>query len=100
MEIEIPFNKWSKDRLKANMKTATSRNKKYGDPGDTFTVEGLKYCLTQITKVSLSSIRDCCYDVEGCRSPEHFEKVWIDIHPRKGWVDEQKVWFHRFEKIN
>jgi hypothetical protein len=72
---------------------------KYGDEGDTFTVDGIKYCLTQVTKVSLGSIRDCCYDVEGCRNPEHFEKVWVEIHPRKGWVDKQKVWFHRFERI-
>jgi len=99
MEINIPFNKWSRDKLKKLVKTATSRNKKYGDVGDTFTVDGTVYELTAVCKVSLASIRDVCWDVEGCKSPEEFVQVWKSIHPRKGWDPDQKVWFHRFKKV-
>jgi len=99
MQIRIPFNKWSLERLKKGNKSATSRNKKYGEIGDVFVVDGVKYELTAVCKVSLASIRDVCWDIEGCKSPDEFVEVWKDIHPRKGWNPDQKVWFHRFKKL-
>jgi len=99
MKVNIPFNKWSRIRLKKGVKSATSRNKKYGDVGDRFIVDDVTYELTNIVKASLSSIRDVAYDVEGCKNPDEFVQIWCDIHPRKGWDDDQKVWFHRFKRI-
>ncbi len=45
MKITIPFNDWSKERLRGQLKKATSRYKKYGDVGDTFIVQGYSYEL-------------------------------------------------------
>ena len=38
MKINIPFNRWSMERLYDGRKCATSRNKKYGVVGDWFEV--------------------------------------------------------------
>ena len=38
MKINIPFNDWSKEKLRSQNKKATSRNSKYGKVGDTFKV--------------------------------------------------------------
>ena len=104
MEIFIPFNTWSKKRLYANHKTATSRNKKYGDVGDTFTVEVSdmnfrQFELTHIERVTLSFVRDKYYFDEGCESEDQFIQIWNEIHPRKKFDDEHKVWLHCFKAI-
>ena len=107
MEINIPFNDWSKARLRANHKNATSRNKRYGNVGDTFTVDCgysddryIKYELTHVERVTLAFVRDHFYWQEGCHVADMFVDVWNDIHPKKKFVDEQKVWLHYFKKIN
>ena len=38
MKVFIPFGQWSKDKLTKGIKTATSRSKVYGKPGDTFSL--------------------------------------------------------------
>jgi len=37
-KIELPMNKWSRARLTANQKTATTRTEQYGSPGDWFSL--------------------------------------------------------------
>ena len=109
MEIEIPFNEWSKAILRANHKTATSRNKRYGNVGDTFTVNcGYSYIddgfmrfeLTYVERVTLAFVRDKFYWEEGCQSEDMFIQIWNEIHPKKRFDDEQKVWLHIFKKID
>jgi len=105
-EIEIPFNEWSKARLRANHKVATSRNKRYGDVGDTFVVacgysdNPLKYYeLTHVERVTLAFVRDKFYWQEGCKDEDMFVFIWNDIHRRKKFEDEHKVWLHLFKEI-
>jgi hypothetical protein len=104
-KIEIPFNEWSKERLSINSKCATSRNKKYGNPGDTFSVTFIGcssgtwtrvYRLMFVEKVSLGFVAKFFYSMEGCLTPDEFVKVWNDIHPRKKFDPEQLVWLHVF----
>ena len=102
MKIEIPFNKWSLERLYDERKCATTRNKKYGVVGDWFEVvfkdrdESRKYQLIEVTKTKLRSVRDFAWQDEGASCPEEFEKVWIEIHPRKGFELDKEVWYHHF----
>ncbi len=99
MKINIPFNEWSKERLLILRKTATSRTKKYGESGDIFIVNDIKYELEFVMKLPLHVIRDYLYKTEGCVSKMEFEKVWADIHPKKGWDDNQMVWYHHFTPV-
>jgi len=106
-EIKIPFNEWSKTRLL--FKRCTSRNRKYGEVGDTFVcnyesiITGderiIKYQITHIEKVTLGFVAEHLYKLEGASLPEEFIKVWEDIHPVIGFVPTQKVWVHVFKEI-
>ena len=105
-KIEIPFNEWSKERLYDERKTGTTRNKKYGEVGDWFEVifpdkdESRKYQLIEVTKTKLISVRDFAFEAEGCNNEEEFEKVWKQIHPKKGFVPNQQVWYHGFRELD
>jgi len=95
MKIEIPFNNWSKERLKQG-KHATTRIKKYGEVGDTFTVDGMTYGLHFVGKCHLQFISFFMWKTEGAKDEIEFINVWEKIHPRKGFDPEQLVWFHYF----
>jgi len=95
-EIKIPFNKWSKERLETGMKYATSRNRKYGNEGDTFVVDGWVYLITHIIHIPLRFVAEVLYEFEGAESIEEFIEVWKSIHPKKGYIPEQMVYYHHF----
>ena len=99
MKIEIPFNDWSKERLGLSVKNAKSRNKKYGNVGDTFIVGESVYMLDLVVKLPLWFIAQELWRTEGCICDIEFMGIWEKIHPRKGWVDNQEVWYHHFKEI-
>ena len=73
MLIKIPFNNWSKERLRTGLKCATSRTKQYGKIGDTFEFDGWIYKITGVGKFPLWFIRAYLYVTEGCETPDEFE---------------------------
>lgn len=103
MEIEIPFNDWSKERLKSKCKLATTRNKSYGNIGDTFIVHFEKYDykfeLLAVFQIKLSIVAYDLYYIEGAESPSEFIDVWCDIHKRAGYTPDKKVYVHLFRLI-
>jgi len=104
-EINIPFNEWSKEKLRSQTKKATSRNSKYGKVGDTFKVilfeNGLfiEYELELILRLPLWFVAEDLYRSEGASSKEEFISVWQSIHPRKGYLPFDLVWYHHFKEI-
>ena len=98
-EIRIPFNAWSRERLRTHGKCATSRTKKYGEPGDWFEVDGMRFKLWATTTQPLKDVRDHHWRDEGCESPREFEVVWKSIHPRAGFKHDKVVWLHEFEQV-
>lgn len=95
--IHIPFNEWSKDKLRAGLKSGTSRHTKYGNAGDIFSEVGNIYELIYVEKIPLAEVTYSKFRAEGCSSPDEFIKVWNDIHP-DSLIDFNKlVWFHAFE---
>lgn len=97
-EVDIPMNGWSEERLAQERKWATSRTERYGEPGDTFEVNGIEYVLTHIVKVPLGVVAEQFYDIEGADSRAEFIEVWEDIHYRRGFDPEWSVWLHLFRK--
>lgn len=106
--VSIPFNNWSKMRLLYGKKTATSRNKRYGEVGDVFTVAfgeeekvntplTRSYRITHIEYVSLGFVADLFWEREGAFGRSEFINVWNEIHPRKRFNPEQKVYLHLFD---
>lgn len=95
MEVEIPFNKWSKEKLRLKRKFCTSRSKIYGEEKDYFFVDGVKYIIKRIIRLPLWFVRDFLWYLEGADSKEEFVEVWKSIY--RGRFDENKeVYTHFF----
>jgi len=99
MSIEIPFNEWSRERLKKGLKRATSRSKQYGKVGQVFEVEGKQFKLDLVIRVPLFFVAEELYLSEGCECYDEFLSVWTDIHPRRGYQPLDLVWYHHFKEI-
>jgi hypothetical protein len=97
VEIKIPFKKEFKDAILSGVKDTTSRNKRYGIPGDTFEIFGKKFELIVVKNVQLSYVRAYYWKREGAKSMDDFVRIWIEIHPRKGYVAQQYVWLHTWK---
>ena len=95
-QINIPFNKWSEDRLREGRKYCTSRNKRYGVVGDTFRATGKDWRLVSVQKMTLGMVATHLYEMEGADTPIDFIAVWDDIHPYKGFREDWLVWVHFF----
>lgn len=99
-EIKIPFNDWSIERLRDGIKTVTSRNKMYGVAGDTFIVDDMKFELEITVQKTLHDVAYYFFKEEGAIDPHEFMDVWTELHPKKGFVANQKVYFHTFKRID
>ena len=95
--INIPFSAEWEIKMIAGKKTATSRNKRYGYPGDCFEAFGRQFILTEVYLLTLGSVAYNHYLEEGCNSNFEFQKVWKKLHPRKGFCSDHKVYFHKFK---
>ena len=95
--VEIPFNEWSRKRLQAGVKCATTRRFPYGKPGDRFQAVGRWWVLTDVRRIRLEEVAERYYKEEGAESPEEFIEVWKSIHPRAGWTPKRWVWIHFFQ---
>lgn len=103
-EVNIPFNEWSLERLADGRKTATTRSKKYSEPGTRFLVETKPgkiqtFEIISITKKKLMTVANEHYDEEGAESPQEFIDQWNLIHPRRKYQPMDEKWFHRFKEV-
>jgi hypothetical protein len=96
MEIKIPFTPWSEERILKGLKKSTSRYDKYAKVGDIFSIDGKKFYVNLVVKLPLWFIRNELYKTEGCETEKEFEDIWIDIHPKRGFIMEDNVWYHHF----
>lgn len=93
-QIQLPFQEQWREKMLSGQKECTSRPRRYGVEGDTFEAFGATFKLTALVRIELSHVAEYYYKLEGCESPEHFMRVWVSLHRRKGWVPMQKVWTH------
>ena len=102
-EIVIPFNDWSRDRLCSGDKSATTRNKRYGEIGDYFEVdvgsEINTYEVLAVFPMILDDVARYLYHFEGAKNPKEFKQIWCDIHKRAGWEPDRIVFVHLFFKV-
>lgn len=52
--------------------------------------------IFSIESRTLEYIRDYLWYAEGTNSPEEFEELWIEIHPRRGFVPADRKYVHWF----
>lgn len=93
-EVKIPFNAWSKKRLKLG-KRATSRSKVY--VGNYFRVDGVLYEILGWVLFPTEYIINHLYRIEGADSPEELRKVLKGIF--RGKQPPEKLYTHFFRKL-
>ena len=98
MEISIPFQERWRDAILDGSKSATTRTKRYGSPGDPFEAFGSEFELVSVEKLTLQDVSETLYQEEGCGSAREFRELWAKLHPRKGFVPHQAVYVHRFRR--
>ncbi len=81
----IPFNNWSKERIKQGRKDCTSRHQKYPNRN------GVDY-ITE--KMPWWVIRKYLWRLEGADSPEELQKVIEEIYKRK--VPDNELFYVHF----
>ena len=86
----IPFNEWSKTRIKEGRKICTSRNKRYPNDPRLIKINGKPLILA----LPLGTVKWCLWKEEGDDSPEEFEEVWNSIHPKRKFDPSQIVHVH------
>ena len=78
----IPFNKWSRERIKQGRKFATSRKRKYDDPRVLFRVH-----------LPWGIIKEYFWKSEGADSPEELQKEINKIFGRD-MGNHESFWLH------
>lgn len=98
MQIEIPFNTWSAEKIDFWGKRATSRHKQYGEIGDTFFVLDKEYKIDLIARLPLWFIAKELHKTEGCFSPTAFRRIWRACYGLEEWNGNEIVYYHHFRK--
>lgn len=98
--INIPFNPWSKKRLREGRKVCTSRAEIYGHINDTFIAEQQEYKILGLITAPLWWVVEYLWMPEGAESKEELISVLKSIY-RTDELDLDKwVWVHFFRKVN
>ena len=98
-KVVIPFQEEFREKMLSGQKTQTSHTKRYGYEGDTFGAFGATFQLTGVRKKPLWIVAEHYYSLEGFFSPDAFKIIWKRLHPRRGYMGMDKVWVHRFKRV-
>jgi len=110
-QIEIPFSREMAIAAIDGMKITTTRSEKKGEIGDTFWFEdprrdneermvkyGGQFRIIDIHFVGLGTVKSDYFLLEGCASPEEFERVWRSLH--RGHFTAKKLYYiHFFARV-
>ena len=80
-------------------KTAIRRQKRFGDIGDTFELDGNTYEITNVYEQQLQDITDEQARQEGFADLEAYQQSITSIHEDAVWVPKLKVWAHEFKAV-
>lgn len=80
-------------------KTATRRNGRYADPGETWEVNGKKFEVHNVFTQSLGEMTDEDARREGFPDMEAYKHRILSMHPGMPWVPQMKVWVHEFRQV-
>jgi len=100
-EIKIPFQSEFKEPMLSGNKTAITRTRRFGYPGDWFRAFGRVFILTEVYPSFLDVVITAHYSEEGFNSPDEFIELWDRIHPRVIYLQRpgRSVYFHRFSLV-
>lgn len=78
--------------------TQIHRGRQYAGEGDTFSLEGTTFEVTDVTERTLGDLTDEDARAEGMEDLEAYERLLEHAHESFEWDDESEVVRHRFER--
>jgi hypothetical protein len=87
------------DRVIKGEKTATRRNGRYADIGETMTLDGHNYEVHQVYQQALGELTDEHAKSEGFDNVEAYKQNILAMHPGMPWLPHMKVWVHEFRPV-
>lgn len=94
--VDIPFSPEMRLATIEGRKLCTSRNKRYGGPGDHFTLDGSIYRILDVQVWKLKDVAAKLYRLEGFDTPQQFIDIWNKLHYMRGWEPDKEVFVHFF----
>lgn len=84
------------DKVLAGQKTATRRNGRYADVGETMTLQGHNYVMEHVYPQALGDLTDAHANQEGYANVEEYKQSILAFHPGMPWLPHMRVWVHEF----
>jgi hypothetical protein len=78
--------------------TQIHRGNRYAEEGDTFTVDGTAFEVTDVTERTLGDLTDADARREGADDLEGYRRMLDRAHEGFEWDDDSEVVRHRFER--
>ena len=96
----IPFLPEFLPKIRSGVKTATSRTKRYGRPGEVLeATDGIRIQLREVRETTLRNVSQYYFRQEGVSTPREFIAIWEALHSATGWTPNRKVWLHLFRYV-
>ncbi|MBP1921210.1 hypothetical protein J2751_000193 [Halorubrum alkaliphilum] len=81
--------------------TQLHRGNQYGEEGDSFEIDGVRFELTEVSDRTLGDMTDADANREGSPSLEAYKERMVRAHGGQfEWDDDADVVRHRFERMN
>lgn len=91
----------NKKSIKASvsgLKTQQRRDGVYAYPGETFTLDGHEFVISDLTRESLADMDDRSAQAEGYTDLASYRGLILKMHPGMSWDESSLVWVHHYEK--
>ncbi len=83
----------------AGEKTQQRRAGVYGYPGETFSLEGQEFVISNLRQQRLDAMTEQEAQLEGYPSMEAYRDLIIRMHGNMEWDGSMEVWVHEFNKV-
>jgi hypothetical protein len=88
------------EKVLEGRKTATRRNGRYADPGETMILNGHSFEVTRVYRQALGELTDTDAQSEGFDNMEAYKNYILSMHAGMPWIPHAKVWVHEFKSIS
>ncbi|MCR2807445.1 ASCH domain-containing protein [Paenibacillus soyae] len=80
----------------AGRKTATRRNGRYADPGESTAFHGRRLVVIDVYRQKVGELSDDDAQSEGYESVEAYNQHILRLHPGMPWLPHMNMWVHDF----
>lgn len=96
---KLVTNKRDVEKVLSGTKSATRRNGRYADIGETTVLNDKKIMVDDVYQQTLGELTDEKIIREGYATVEEYKQSILSFHPGMPWLPEMTVWVHEFHLV-